>query len=276
MSSADTERPEFVTNLFLRLDDLEYAIERGLREIDAPLVSDLDVIIRREDMDKFIKLASEERLLLHVVNTFGGARVFIGRGVHDVKRVDFMWLCHYRGIHLLDLKPLLGRRKLDPVSKLYVLAEDDHARVLFAVKNAYGGAEKYRSELSNYGFPTFGPRNRINWLVKCFLSEPIRASVGAVSVALAYAGRLIRPSGLSVFGTSANTLNRSSVIRYIFQGRVQQCSCLSVPYLAGLGAALCVVTTRRCAQLDLSSCSSLADCEQEVVATLRARCRAGD
>jgi hypothetical protein len=242
-----------------------------LPSLDIPLSSDIDVVVTEAAAGQIIAVAKRRKLLLHVAISYGGARLYVARGLSDVKRIDLMWECHYRGIPLLDLSPILKRRALDSSSGLYVVSESDLASIVYFIKNSYGGAEKYAYILEKYGHTVLNRRQRIRLIAAHFLRRPLRSCWGLTRTAYVYARRIFRPSGLTVSGKDHDFLARSELIDYLFAGKIRSCRFPFWIYRARIASALCVLAQGRTAQVDLSMCRSLRECERRIIKALRGR-----
>jgi hypothetical protein len=253
------------------LDGSEYAIQRGLQSLDIPLSSDIDIVVTKASAVHMIDLAKEKKLLIHLTESYGGARLYVaGRG-SNAKRIDLMWECHYRGIPLLDLSPIIKRRALDGGSGLYSVSEPDLASIVYFIKNAYGGADRYACLLEKYGYSVLSNRRRVKFILASFLKKPVRSCCGLARVAYLYARRIISPSGLTVTGKGNDFLARSEIINYLFPGKIQPCRFPVWVYRARIASALCILAQGRHAQVDLSMCASLRECERQILRELRRR-----
>lgn len=248
--------------------ELVYAIERGLPETDQPLISDLDIVITKRGFLTLYEIAKQRGMVVSVTLSYGGARLFIA--CHGgIKRIDCMWNCSYLGIPICSTQRLLAARQLDPNTGLYILAEDMQAEIAFAVKNAYGGAEKYRVLLERHGLQVLSPNARRRWLISQTLRHPLATLTGLCRMILTYTTRIAFPSGVRVFGASATELMDSDVLRYLFQGRIRKTGQIHGFIRSRLGSELCVVQSIARADIDLSVTENLQAAERAVQLYLR-------
>lgn len=248
---------------------IAYAIERGAPEINISFCSDLDIVIAKKDFLKLFELARGNDMVISTALSLGGARVFVSNGELGVKRIDFQWNVFYWGIPIADVKELLKDRFIDPATGLAFLPESAHAKIIYSVKNAYGGAEKYQELLKKYGYPPLGAADRAGWLAKCALSRPLPSLRGFVTTFLIYLSRLIYPSGLMVYGVEAATLRNSRALSYLFQGRIRKAAVGAAFIRSRMMSELCVVSSKAMADMDISSCADLKDIEQNIISFLR-------
>jgi hypothetical protein len=244
--------------------EVVYAVERGLPEINRSLTSDLDLVITKCGFLILYEIARRRGMVISVTLSYGGARLFIACHGGGIKRIDCMWNCTYLGIPICDMGRLLASRQLDQDTGLYVLAEDMQAKVAFAVKNAYGGAEKYRGLFERHGLQVLTADARRRWLVLKLFKHPLATLTGLSRMMLAYAARIAFPAGIRVYGISAGELTHSSVLRYLFQGRIREAARINAFVRSRLGAELCVVTSNAQADIDLRGFDSLPAAEQAV------------
>jgi len=248
--------------------EVVYAIERGVAEADQPLVSDLDIVITKRSFLVLYSLAKQCGMIVSVTLSYGGARLFITLHDGGIKRFDCMWNCSYLGIPICSTRQLLTARKTERNTGLYVLAENMQAEVAFAVKNAHGGAEKYRDLLERHGLKVLDNTSRRLWLLSLIVKHPLATLTGITRMTLAYTARLIFPSGITVFGASATELRNSDVLRYLFQGRIQETGGISGFIRSRLGAELCIISSRSQADIDLSYTDGLQSAEQAILGHL--------
>ena len=249
--------------------DVKYAIERGLPEIDQALVSDLDIVITKNGFRMLYASAVEKGLLLFATLSYGGVRLFLASSSCDIKRIDCMWNCNYLGIPICSVSKLLNVQVRDAQTSLFVLNENMQAEVAFAVKNARGGAEKYRVLLERNDLEVLSAGARRHWLVKQVVKHPLATLTGVPRLVLAYAIRILFPSGVSVFGVSARQLTQSDVLTYLFQGRIREAALIEGFMRSRFGSELCIVKSVKQADIDLSGMQTLQAIEQEILAYLR-------
>lgn len=258
--------------LLAQMSDLDYVIERGMESISMPLQSDIDLLLSERDKVSFVERVRASGMLVYASNAYGGMRLFIGRKRADIKRIDCTWNLHYRGVPLLNVDRLLAEGIIDTVTDLKTLPEPVIAEIAFAIKNAYGGAEKYRSLLEKHGFSILSSSQRVKWLAGKVLRHPATSIIGATGVFLSYARRIWRPTGLMVGGVSPAILGQSEVIRYLFQSRAIRRYRTVVGFIRSrLTSDICVVPWARFADLDLSHARDLAECEERIIRYLQGK-----
>jgi hypothetical protein len=248
---------------------ITYAIERGASEIDDSLRSDLDIVIDKKDFFELFELAQRRNMIIFTTLSFGGVRLFVSNHESGIKRIDFQWDAYYRGIPIADVGELLKNRTTDPVTGLFVLPESMHARIINAVKNAYGGADRYRELLSKHGYRVMVGGERLRWLAGRALSQPFSSIFGLVRTALIYLGRLVYPSGLMVYGADPAMLRNSRTLNYLFQGRIREAAIGPTFIHSRLMSELCVISIKAMADIDVSACKDIQAVEQKVVSFLR-------
>jgi len=252
--------------------EVKYAIERNVEYVYQPLVGDIDMLICEKDFPLLIQLAREARILILVTKSFGGARIFIGNDTKTIKRIDCVWNLHYRGIFLASVEEFLARRVIDPDTGLYVLPEELQAHVVYLVKNAYSGADKYQTLLERNGFVVLNSKERLWWLSTAILRHPIAFITGFFKYLFSYLTRLFSPTGLLVYGAPVDRLRSSIAVNYLFQDRVRSMDSLMMAFLrASLLSEMCVIPYRWLAQLRFSKDASTIECEREIFQFLRSK-----
>ena len=251
--------------------DLNYAIERNIESIDIPLQGDVDILVTYPDYVQFIRRAKEQYLVLSVARVYGGARVYLECPGRLIKRVDFIWRLHYRGINFLDVKKLISKRILSAEVGLYVLPEREQAYVVFYIKNAYGGAPKYRRLLEKYDFSVLDPAARRKMLSTFWAQKTSQTLVGVLSYWLSYLNRIVGPTGLAVSGITSDRAHNIRVLGYLFQGKIcEEYGRLKVMIRSRLLSEFCI-THKHFAELQLKEHVTDNDIEEEVIACLRNR-----
>lgn len=248
---------------------ITYAIERGAAEINDSLRSDLDIVIAKKDFFELFELAQHNNMIIFSTLSYGGVRLFVSNGGTGIKRIDFQWNAYYWGIPIADVGELLKSRTTDPATGLSVLPESMHAMIINAVKNVYGGADRYRDLLSKHGYHVMGRGERRRWLAGRVLSRPFSSLFGLARTMLIYLGRLVYPSGLMLYGADPALLRNSRTLNYLFQGRVREAGIGQAFIRSRLFSELCIISNKDLADIDISSCSDLQDIEQRVVSFLR-------
>ena len=250
---------------------IRYAIERGVAEIDESLRSDLDIVIIKNDFFKLLELARNENRLISSTLSFGGARLFLSNHNADIKRIDFQWGAYYWGIPIADIGRLLEGRFIDPTTGLSLLPEPMHAAIIDAVKNAYGGADRYRDLLSKHSYHVMESGERLSWLAGRVLSRPFSSMLGLARTMVIYLGRLVNPSGLIIYGAAPALLHNSRTLNYLFQGRVRESAIGPAFIRSRLLSELCIISNKALADIDISSCLNLQEIEERVVSFLRTK-----
>ena len=211
----------FILKFFKSLPhSIEYAIERGLDDVSLSSKGDLDVLIRKPDFPIIIKAARSAGILISSSITYGGARIFLGDDDGNIKRVDFDWFIHYKGIPLDSVEHYINRRQKDPETELFVLAEKEHAAIINHIKNSYGGAEKYRQFLEKNNYRVLNKRQRAQFIFATFIRYPFTSIMGKIRYSACYLLRAIYPTGLSVYGLAKHQLESNQDIMYLFQNRI--------------------------------------------------------
>jgi hypothetical protein len=266
-----TQADSPILDLLRRLpDSLEYAIERNLDNLATPLVSDIDIIMRKRDFCHLLNEARRSGILISVALAYGGARLFVGHDANSLKRIDCMWTVHYSGIPLDNIGELLAARATDSNTGLSVLPVRAQARVVWTIKNAYGGAEKYRALLEQHGYAILTPRARSRWLAAIVLRQPLVALMGFMATMMAYLARLVRPTGVVVTGANPELLRRSRAITYLFQNRIRADLGIAATVLrARVLSEICTTRHAWLADVDLSGCDTLSGCENKIIEYLK-------
>ena len=232
------------------------------------MISDLDIVITKQGFLTLYEMARQRGIVVSVTLSYGGARLFIA--VHGgIKRIDCMWYCSYLGIPICNLQRLLASRQRDKNTGLYVLSEDMQAEVAFAVKNAHGGAEKYRLLLERNGLEVLTAGARRRWLASQAAHHPLATLTGMARMLLSYAARIVLPSGVRASGISAIKLRESIVLRYLFQDRIRTTGQIDGFIRSRIGSELCVVRSRDHADIILRETANLYATEQAFRAYLQ-------
>ncbi|MFC1772731.1 hypothetical protein ACFL3A_05190 [Pseudomonadota bacterium] len=251
--------------------ELNYAIERNIESIDIPLEGDVDILITYPDYVHFIRRAREQNLVISIARVYGGARVYLECPGMLIKRVDFIWRLHYRGINFLDVKKLISERILSAEAGLYVLPEREQAYVVFYIKNSYGGAPKYRELLEKYGLKVLSPAERRKMLSTFWVKKTWQTLVGVLSYWLSYLSRILSPTGLAVSGVTSDRIRNMKVLGYLFQGKIcEEYSRVKVVIRSRFLSELCI-TNKHFAELKLKEHVTDNDIKEEVIACLRKR-----
>jgi hypothetical protein len=246
-----------------------YAIERGASEAGDSLRSDLDIVIDKKDFFGLHELARNENMIISLALSYGGARVFLSNKKAGIKRVDFQWGAYYWGIPIADVGELLKSRFIDPASGLSLLPDSAHATMINAVKNTYGGADRYSDLLSSHGYRVMNRGERLRWLAGRAMSRPFSSLLGLARTMLIYTGRLAYPSGLMLYGADPALLRNSKVLNYLFQGRIRQAAMGPAFIRSRLASELCIISSKTMADIDISACADLQAVEQSVISCLR-------
>ena len=255
-----------------QMSDLEYVIERGMESINLPLQSDIDLLLSERDKASFVQRVRASGMLLYASSAYGGMRLFIGGTRADIKRIDCTWNLHYRGVPLLNVDRLVAEGIIDTVTDLKTLPEPVMAEIAFAIKNAYGGAEKYRALLEKYGFSILSSSQRVKWLAGKVVKHPAASIFGAMGCFFSYVRRIWKPTGLMVGGVSPAVLEQSEVIKYLFQSRAIRRYRTVIGFIRSrLTSDICVVSWARFADLDLSHARDLAECEEWIIRYLQGK-----
>lgn len=259
------------TEVFLaEISDLSYVVERGVENIHVPLTSDIDILLAKRDRSAFNRRVKASGLLVSAASAYGGVRLFIGKTGSDLKRIDCTWALHYKGIPLLNTEELLGEGVVCPLTGVRSLPDSASAKIAFAVKNAYGGAERYRLLLERYGFSILSPSQRAIWLLKKILRHPLTSLSGTAGCILAYIRRFWKPSGLTLGGVTPDELRDSVVLKYLSQSReIAQHSALVGFLRSRLISDICIIPWAPCADLDLSCAKNLNEYEDLIIKHLR-------
>jgi hypothetical protein len=266
------KRSQCVELLLAQMSDLGYVIERGMESINLPLESDIDLLLSEGDKASFVQRVIASGMLLYASNAYGGIRLFIGKTRADIKRIDCTWNLHYRGVPLLSVDRLLTEGIIDTVTDLKTLPEPVMAEIAFAIKNAYGGAEKYRAFLEKHGFSILSSSQRVKWLTGKVLRHPAASIIGAMGCFFNYVRRIWKPTGLMVGGVSPAVLEQSEVIRYLFQRRaIRRYRTVIGLIRSRITSDICVIPWVRFADLDLSHARDLAECEERIISYLQGR-----
>jgi hypothetical protein len=244
---------------------VEYVIERGLSTLDLPFISDLDLVVTKQGFFALYETAKRQGLIVSMTLSYGGARLFLGFEDGTIKRLDCMWAASYIGIPICNTRRLLDSRLIDPATNLYVLSEQMQAEVVFAVKNARGGAEKYRKLLEQHGLEVLTAGARRNWLLSLAMRRPLLSLFGLFRTIFIYSLRLIFPSGVIVYGTTHAVLHASTPLRYVFQDRVHAAPPAAAFLRSRLLAELCLVNSRGLADIDLSTTADSRSAERAVL-----------
>lgn len=234
---------------------VDYAIERGLSTLDQPFVSDLDIVVSKQGFMALYGIARQQGLVVSVTLSYGGARLFLEFKDGTIKRIDCMWDATYMGIPLCSTRRLLNSRLIDPATKLYVLPERMQAEVVFAVKNAHGGTEKYQELLERHGLRALTAGVRRRWLLSLLMRQPLTSLVCLFRTILVYSLRMIFPSGITIHGTTDTMLGIGNCVslRYLFQDRIRAARTVSAFLRSRLMAELCLIRSRAMADIDLTA-----------------------
>jgi hypothetical protein len=250
---------------------VEYAVERGLATLDQPFIGDLDLVVTKQGFFVLHEIARRQGLIVSVTLSYGGARLFLGFEDGTIRRIDCMWAAGYIGIPICNVRRLLNSRIIDPATKLYVLSERMQAEVVFAVKNAHGGAEKYRKLLEQHGLEVLTGRARLRWLLSLAARQPLSSLIFLCRTMFVYSLRMIFPAGVIVRGAAYTTLRSSALLRYLFQDRIRVASPIAAFPRSRLLAELCLVNSRALVDIDLSTAADPQATEQAVLDFLRKR-----
>ena len=253
------------------LSGLDYAIERNIEMIDIPLEGDVDILITFAAYQSFIKRAWERGVVLSVARVFGGSRVFIACSTKLIKRIDFMWHIHYRGIIMAETQELLALREPSSEGGLYTLPINAQVRIVYYIKNAYGGAEKYRSVLEQQGYGVLDRLGRRIMLKKAWLSRPLRATYGMLFYWMSYLRRVIVPSGLTVAGVNLSRLKKNKILNYLFQTRIYEEQSIFLAMLRSRFMSELCLTKTHGAALQLLESMTDEELELAILAELRSR-----
>ena len=195
--------------------------------------------------------------------------MFLSYDGQGIKRIDFQWGAYYWGIPIVDVRKLLEGRFVDPQTGLSLLPESMHAAIINAVKNTYGGADRYRDLLLEHGYHVMGSGERLRWLAGRALSRPFSSLFGLVRTMLIYFSRLVYPSGLMLYGADPALLRCSRTLNYLFQGRISEAAIGPAFFRSRLLSELCIISNKDLADIDISSCQDLQIIEESVVSYLR-------
>jgi hypothetical protein len=231
-----------------------FAVERGLDTIAVPCSSDVDIITTKRDFLRILDVAVRDHALLHVAMAYGGARVFLKDEHENVKRFDFTWTIHWYGIHFVTGESLLSLAQTDPATGLPVLPPHVHARILYFVKNAYGGAERYRSFLAQQGFAELDRAARRRYLAAVLLRAPVLSALGFIRTILCYLLRVRWPTGLIVTGAAVEVLRGSKRLNYLFSGRIDARAGVGAAFRARVGSRMLVAPPGKKHDLDVAGC----------------------
>lgn len=269
VSSKDREWERVLLELFSNLD---CAIERGLSSIAVPLRGDIDLLLSERDREKCLERIRNSGMLIHAASAYGGTRLFLGDGLRVIKRLDVTWKLHYRGVPLLEVDRLLAHSTVDASSGFRILPEKIAMEIAYAIKNAYGGAEKYRMSMERHGFSVLRSNQRRKWLLALIMKRPLDSLYGAVRCAVHYCRRLWRPTGVMIGGASSSVLNQSALLMYLSQARgIRQYGMFAGYLRSRLMSEICVVRFARLADLNLPGNADGATCEKKIVNYLRNR-----
>lgn len=264
------ESREWKRALLELFSNLDCAIERGLSSIAVPLRGDIDLLLSERDREKCLERIRTSGMLIYAASAYGGTRLFLGDGLGVVKRVDVMWKLHYRGVPLLEVDRVLAHSAVESSSGLRVLPEKIAMEIACAIKNAYGGAEKYRTSMERHGFSVLRANQRRQWLLALIMKRPVESLYGAVRCAVCYCRRLWRPTGVMIGGVSPSVLNQSALLTYLSQSRsIHQYGMLAGYLRSRLMSEICVVRCARLADVNLPGHADEATCEKEIVNYLR-------
>ena len=270
--AVDMEIQQLPASAFIRSlpARITYAVERNIDSFNIPLKGDIDILITSESYLEFLKAAHAAGILLFCTPSFGGARLFLGTCPGDIKRVDCGWHQNYKGIPLGDVGELLKTRVFDQESGIYLLPPPMQAKLLWMVKNAYGGAEKYRELLTENGFNILTRKQRRIWLVKTLLANPLKSLFGFFQFLWVYVRRLSHSSGLLVYGISVDQLWQCPTIQYLFQGRIGKAANLISGILRSrINSEALTVGNPGAADIDLSICEDNLQREIRIMDFLR-------
>lgn len=268
-SSASSEWKRSLLDLFSNLD---CAIERGLSSVAVPLRGDVDLLLSERDREKCLERIRHSGMLIHAASAYGGTRLFLGDGLRVIKRLDVTWKLHYRGVPLLDVDRLLAHSAVDSSSGFRILPEKSAMEIACAIKNAYGGAEKYRAPMERHGFSVLRSNQRRKWLLALIMKRPMESLSGAVRCAFHYCRRLWRPTGVMIGGANPSVLNQSALLTYLSQSRgIRQYGMVAGYLRSRLMSEICVVRCARLADLNLPGNADGATCEEEIVNYLSKR-----
>lgn len=263
---------ESIRGLFELLSHLDYAVERGLASAAVPLQGDIDLLLSERDRKKCFERIKRSGMLIYAASAYGGTRLFLGDNLRVIKRLDVTWKLHYRGVPLLPVDQLLAQSTVDSSTGLKVLPEKIAMEVAWAIKNAYSGAEKYRTSMEKHGFSVLNSNQRRKWLLGLVMKHPLDSLYGVIKCTFQYLRRLWRPTGLMIGGISPSLLNQSAVLIYLSQSRgIRQYGMFSGYMRSRLMSEICVVGSALFADLNLSENANVSTCEKEIANFLRER-----
>ena len=251
-------KPAKLFNNILRLDDVSLSSQ-----------GDLDILIRKSDFPNIIKAARCAGILISSSITYGGARIFLGDDDGNIKRVDFDWLIHCRGIPLDSVDNSIKARQIDPTTGLFVLPEKQHAAMINLIKNSYGGAEKYRQLLERNGYQVLSKAQRNRLILTTLVRHPIASIMGKVRYLACYLLRAVYPTGLLIYGLSRQQLENNRDVMYLFQNRISSSNGLRTFFDTRIMSRLCITSNTQHADIALDFDTDLKTMTTEVVKYLR-------
>ena len=259
----------FILKFFQSLPyNIEYAIERGLDEVAISSSGDLDILIRKRDFPALIQAARDANILTSLSISYSGARIFLG-DCNGIKRIDFNWIAHYRGLPLGSVEKYLQARRKDSVTGLFVLPDKQHAAFIYLIKNSYGGAEKYRQLLEENNFMVLNKRQR-HWLIfTAIIRHPLASIAGKIRYTASYLFRFIYPTGLLVSGLSRQQLENNHDVMYLFQNRISSKRGLKAFLDTRLLSRLCITPDIRRADIALNGGADNRETTTAIVKYLR-------
>jgi hypothetical protein len=271
-SCISTENREWTRVLLELFSGLDYAVARGLESIAIPLQGDIDLLLSERDRERCFERIRKSGMLIYAASAYGGTRLFLGDGVRMMKRLDVTWKLHYKGVPLLEVDRLLAHSTVDSNSGFKVFPEKIAVEIAWAIKNAYSGAEKYRTSMERHGFSVMNCRQRKKWLLDLIMKQPLSSLCGAVSCAVHYLRRFWRPTGLMIGGASPSILNESALLIYLSQSRgIRRHGMLAGCLRSRLMSEICAVPSALLADLNLSGNVNVSTCEKEIVSYFRDR-----
>lgn len=251
--------------------NLNYAIERNIASIDIPLEGDVDILIPYPDYVRFLQRARERGVVISVARVYGGSRVYLEFAGKLIKRIDLIWRLHYRGINFLEVNKLLEQRVLSEKIGLYVLQEYEQACIVFYIKNAYGGAQKYQKLLEKHEFSVLLPAERRKLLSSFWRHNTRQTLVGVLSYWFSYFDRVFHPTGLALSGITIERARNIGVLGYLFQGKIrEQSGYINIMFRSRFLSELCI-TQNKFAELKLGEHVADKDVEIAVITCLRSR-----
>lgn len=259
----------FIIDFFRSLpSNLEYAIARGLDDVALSAKGDLDILIRKKDFPALIQAARDANILTSLTISYSGARIFLSDN-NNIKRVDFNWVAHYRGLPLGSIEDHIKSRYKESAMGVFVLPDKQHADFIYRIKNTYGGAEKYRQllEKNNYRVLT---KNQRNWFIlSTFLRHPLASIIGKIRYSACYLLRATYPTGLGVFCLSKQQLENNQDVMYLFLDRISYSKGLKAFLYTHFLSRLCVTSNAKGADLILGLDSDTCTTTTAIIKYLR-------